>query len=134
MVSEFISTFARLNCLLLLSALKWSKCSGANHHQVEFFDWFFATQFLRSGTSIKTILSLYIKTPPLHFYFWICKKMRRKMTTQRGMHKCDKLMLINALHLSYKNILKEFCWQFFWHVSQLWICFIQLSKIRKKYI
>ena len=82
------------------------------HHQVEFFDWFFATQFLRSGTSIKTILSLYIKTPP-PFYFWICKKMRRKMTSQRGMHKCDKLMLINALHLSYKNILKEFCWQFF---------------------
>ena len=103
------------------------------HHQVEFFDWFFATQFLRSGTSIKTILSLYIKTPP-PFYFWICKKMRRKMTSQRGMHKCDKLMLINALHLSYKNILKEFCWQFFWHVSQLWICFIQFSKIRKKYI
>ena len=50
-------------------------------------------------------------------YFWICKKMRRKMTSQRNAHKCDKLTLINALHLSYKNILRNFVGNFFGQVS-----------------
>ena len=134
MVSEFISTFAQLNCLLLLSALKWSKCSGANHHQVEFFDWFFATQFLRSGTSIKTILSLYIKTPPLHFIFESVRKWEEKWHHKEEctnvINWCSSMHYICHIKIFWKN----FVGNFFWHVSQLWICFIQFSKIRQKYM
>ena len=71
-----------------------------------FFDWF--GNFC--GGIHQMILS-YRKTPP-PFIFESVRKWEEKWH-HKGMHKYDKLTLINALHLSYKNILRNFVGNFF---------------------